>query len=240
MNEKNYGFLSGNVLKIIALVCMTIDHIGLILFPDYIIFRIIGRIAFPIFAYFIAEGCRYTRNKLRYFLLIFGLGIAFDIVSRIFAHTTDCNILVTFGLAILLVYLFDWLKKSINKKSAKLIFASIVSFVAAAAAMFVVCSILPNYISWFTGVDYGFFGIMVVVLVSIFDRQYLKLICLLIGLVILCLVGLPIGPTQWFSLVAVLFLSWYNGERGKLRLKYLFYIYYPAHILLIYGISMLI
>ena len=238
--EKNYGFLSGNVLKIIALVAMTIDHVGLILFPNILAFRIIGRIAFPIFAYFIAEGCKYTRNKLRYFLFMFGLGVVFDVVARIFAHTTDCNILITFSLAILLVYLLDWFKLSVSQKNAKLIVASVICFLASASAIFVICHVLPAYIPGFSGVDYGFAGIAVVVLVSIFDKQYLKLICLLVGLIVLAIFIGPLGPIQWFSLIAVLLLSWYNGQRGKLKLKYLFYVYYPAHILVLYGISMLI
>ena len=55
--------LTNNQLKIIAMISMLIDHIGLQMFPDLLIFRIIGRLAFPIFAYMIAEGCFYTKNK---------------------------------------------------------------------------------------------------------------------------------------------------------------------------------
>ena len=61
--------LSGNMLKIIAAVSMFIDHMGAVLFPGVMIFRILGRIAFPIFAFMIAEGCRYTKNRIKYFLL---------------------------------------------------------------------------------------------------------------------------------------------------------------------------
>ena len=75
MNESN-GFhigrlriFSSSTLKLLACLFMLIDHAGLLLFPRYKIFRIIGRLAFPIFAYLIAEGCRYTRNKLKHFLL---------------------------------------------------------------------------------------------------------------------------------------------------------------------------
>ncbi len=62
--EKNYnpiGFISNFSLKIIACIAMTIDHIGYLLFPNIIVFRIIGRLAFPILAYLIAEGCKYTK-----------------------------------------------------------------------------------------------------------------------------------------------------------------------------------
>lgn len=59
--------LTKNQLKILAMVCMTIDHIGAMLFPQAVWLRVIGRLAFPLFSYCIAEGCRYTRNKARYF-----------------------------------------------------------------------------------------------------------------------------------------------------------------------------
>ena len=69
--NKPYEVLSANKLKLIALISMTIDHIGLLFFPYTIIFRILGRFAFPIFAYFIAVGCYYTHNKLKHFLHLF-------------------------------------------------------------------------------------------------------------------------------------------------------------------------
>ncbi len=75
MTKNNFGFLNGNTLKFIACITMLIDHVGLILFPQFAIFRILGRISFPLFAFMIAEGCRYTKNKLKHFLMIFGLGI---------------------------------------------------------------------------------------------------------------------------------------------------------------------
>jgi len=59
--------LTKNQLKILAMVCMTIDHIGAAFFPQAVWLRVIGRLAFPLFSYCIAEGCRYTRNKARYF-----------------------------------------------------------------------------------------------------------------------------------------------------------------------------
>ena len=58
--------LTGNQLKLIALITMTVDHIGMILFPSRLLFRVVGRLAFPIFAYMIAEGCLYTRSIWRY------------------------------------------------------------------------------------------------------------------------------------------------------------------------------
>ena len=65
---KKFG-LTNNQLKIIAMISMLIDHIGVAMFPNVMILRIIGRLAFPIFAYMIAEGCFYTKNKARYFFI---------------------------------------------------------------------------------------------------------------------------------------------------------------------------
>ena len=60
-----YGFLSGNTLKILACVFMFIDHLGVIIFPDVYILRAVGRLAMPLFAWMLAEGCFYTKNKLK-------------------------------------------------------------------------------------------------------------------------------------------------------------------------------
>ncbi len=74
-NIKAFDGLSQNILKLIAAFSMLVDHIGAELFPDITALRIIGRIAFPVFSYFIWEGSIYTRNKLRYLMRIFLLGV---------------------------------------------------------------------------------------------------------------------------------------------------------------------
>ena len=71
----NYKILSGNALKLIAAVSMLLDHIGLLFFPSYGIFRIFGRLALPIFAFMIAESAKYTRNKKRHFFTMFSLAV---------------------------------------------------------------------------------------------------------------------------------------------------------------------
>ena len=65
--------LTGNQLKILAMIAMTCDHVGLQLFPQWTFLRIIGRLALPIYAYMIAEGCRYTRDRRKYLLRMVSL-----------------------------------------------------------------------------------------------------------------------------------------------------------------------
>jgi|GEM_PF-2361223 len=67
--------MTRNTLKTIACVSMLVDHIGYILLPEAAFLRYIGRLAMPIFAFFIGEGCLYTRNRKKYFTRIFGLGV---------------------------------------------------------------------------------------------------------------------------------------------------------------------
>ena len=70
------------------MIAMTIDHIGYFLLPQIEAFRMIGRIAYPIFAYMIAEGCRYTQNKAKYLLYVLSVGCSCSVVSYI---TIDSN-----------------------------------------------------------------------------------------------------------------------------------------------------
>ena len=116
--------LTNNQLKIIAMVSMALDHIGLLFFPDVDIFRILGRIAFPIFAYMIAEGCRYTKNRAKYLGLIAGMGILFQVVFFVAMDSLYQGILITFSLAIITIYALDGILKS---KKFWTVLASIVS-----------------------------------------------------------------------------------------------------------------
>ena len=84
--------------------------------------------------------------------------------------------------------------------------------------------------------DYGFLGIITPLLVWLGKRKREKILGLTVGL---CLIALEMGGIQIFSLVAVPLLVLYNGERGKYRWKTFFYLYYPIHLAVIYGIAQL-
>ena len=96
--------MSGFILKLIAAATMLIDHAGLLLFPGHRWMRIVVRIAYPLFAYSIAEGFRYTRNRVRYFLQIFILGVLCQIVYTIAEGELYFGILLTFSFSIVLMH----------------------------------------------------------------------------------------------------------------------------------------
>ena len=106
MTNRKFG-LTGNQLKLIAMIAMTCDHVGLSLFPQLQILRIIGRLAFPIYAFMIAEGCRYTRDRRKYLLSISALALLCQLVYWFMMGSLYQCILVTFSLSICLIYALD-------------------------------------------------------------------------------------------------------------------------------------
>lgn len=231
MQKINFSELSNNALKIIAMVSMLIDHVGMEIFPGYKIFRIIGRLAFPIFAYMIAEGCFYTRNRKRYLLLMACLGIGCQAVYTIVCHSFHINILLTFSLSVITIFVID---NFIEKKSkASLLCAS-------GVVLSVICvSVIFPVIFKENGfdIDYGFLGVLLPVAVYYSHNKSMKIIS---TFSILVAMAFSTGEIQFFSLLSIPLLMLYNGKRGKLNMKYVFYIFYPAHLVLIYLIDQII
>ena len=106
--------LTTNALKFIACFCMLVDHIGYVFFPTSLyILGVIGRVSMPIFAFFVAEGCKYTEDQTKHFLLMFGLGVFCQTVYFFALHSLYMSILITFSLSILMIYALQHFKKAI-------------------------------------------------------------------------------------------------------------------------------
>lgn len=239
------GFLSGNALKLIAAVAMVADHAGLMFFPGNLLFRILGRLAFPIFVFMIAEGCKYTKNRLRYFLTVFLLGAVCQVVYYFFAGSTYFSVLITFSLSILTLCSLQFFRETAFDPGAglgrKLLSAGV--FMLAVAAVWQLNRVFT--------IDYGFWGCMLPVFSGALQRRRGtppdKLAVLDKPLVHIAMLGLGLlalahaqGGIQYWSLMALPLLLCYSGKRGKGNLKYFFYIFYPAHLVLLQGIQMLL
>ncbi len=107
IQTKKLAGLTGNQLKLLALFAMTCDHVGLQLLPQFIILRIIGRLAAPLFAYMIAEGCRYTHNRGRYLGRLLGMAALCQIAYFVATRSLYQCIFVTFSLSVCLIYALD-------------------------------------------------------------------------------------------------------------------------------------
>lgn len=244
---RNGRGLSASTLKIIGCIFMVIDHIGVILLPDLPILRIIGRLSYPFFAYFIAEGCRYTRNKLKRFLLVLGLAVLCEGVYFIMMGEPDGGILVNFCLSILLIYQVQAFKKSLAQKDLVKAGLFLLLFAASVAGVYV-------FVENVLYVDYGFWGVLIPVWAALPDykegeapacfkalsNRPVKLLFFTVGLLCLCISRGLFENIQSYSLLALPILALYNGQPGRKGFKYGFYLFYPAHLVVLWGISFLL
>ena len=146
--------MTGNQLKILALVTMTIDHVGVVLLPQYLVLRIIGRLTYPIFAYMIAEGCFYTHSKRRYLGVIFALGLACQLGFFIAMGSLEQSILTTFVFAIITIYALQLADARRDAVGALAVFG-------AARPRRLRSLVLPVFLAGTDfSVDYGFAGVL--------------------------------------------------------------------------------
>lgn len=216
MNKRK--FFTGNQLKIIAAIAMVIDHIGAYLFPHLIILRIIGRLAYPIFAYMIAEGFEHTKNRKKYLLRMVVMAMLLQLgYAAVMKSAYQC-IFVTFSMSIALCMVADNAIKRNNP----------LNFTLSVVGVWIVTSVLPDVL-YKTGfwIDYGFFGVMLPVVVFMVKPKPGKIIAFV---VMLCLLWADCGGIQGYALASVPLVALYNGARGRLKIKNFFYIFYPAHI----------
>lgn len=241
------GFLSGNMIKILAAVLMVIDHIGVVLGHGDSILRILGRISMPLFAFMIAEGAKYTKNKAKYLGMIAGLATICQLVYYFALGDTYLSILVTFSISILLIYALDFVKWAFLSERGKL-FSKIF-----APMLFFALVYLTYFATTRLTIDYGFYGIMMPVFASLTDmRGYkvsekitwldsrpVRILAMCIPMFLRMLDGSQYN-IMWYSFIAIPILLLYSGKRGKWKMKYFFYIFYPLHLVLIYGIFILV
>lgn len=214
-------------LKVIALITMTIDHIGYYLIspsdPSYVAFRLIGRIAFILFAFLAAEAMSHTRHPWRYVLVLAIFGIAFDTVAYLAMGEQIGNIFLTLALGAFAIRLIQYKK-----------------WWSIAAILPLTLMVWGPYVGLDFYYDYGMYGTAAIVLFY-FARQ--ERVYAILGFMALTFTFYAINSYQWgfqsYSLLAVPFIALYRGNPGFRHpvWKWFNYIYYPAHILILYGLS---
>ena len=222
--------LSGNQLKLIAVITMTVDHIGAFLYPQVLWLRMVGRLAYHIFAYMIAEGCTHTRSMPRYLGTMAAMAAVCQVTMYAVIGSLHQYILVAFTLSIGLIWL---LRLALEKKH----FGWWTLALLGIAGVWFVTQVLP-YVLRDTdfAVDYGFWGVMLPVAVWLVRKRWHKL---LMTAAVLLLVAGDVRDIQMLALCALPLLALYNGQRGKRKLKYFFYLYFPAHIVILEVIALL-
>lgn len=253
-SKRKFG-LTGAALKYIALVSMTIDHIGAVILERLLIyrgplreagnillasgigeylyrldyfFRLVGRIAFPVYCLLLVEGFCHTRNRRRYGLAM----VIFALVSEIpyslavwntwFGETHNVYIELALGLLVL------WGIEKCSRLESSARFYGIAGWIAGGAAASMVLQ-----------ADYSIDGIFLISLIYLL-RGRKKEQALLSGLLIF------FTCWEWFSAAGALaagcgtafFLFLYNGEKGRRRGRYGFYWFYPLHLLALFALRL--
>ena len=228
-NRKKYQILDGTTLKLIAMISMVFDHAGDMFFPDVMWPRMIGRLAMPIFSFFIAEGFSHTRDRKKYLcrLGIFALisEIPFDLAFEGKIGFSHQNIMLSFFLAVVALMLYDWIQGGTKSEENHASIGKTVLGVIAVAAIAALSLLLRA--------DYTIFAVIAVFLFYVL-RQKHPLVRTGVGVAFLALTR-TVGYycTTGLSFIP---LAMYNGKKGK-GLKWLFYGFYPGHLLLLAAIK---
>ncbi|MFV0425202.1 MAG: TraX family protein [Bacilli bacterium] len=199
-------------LKIIAIVLMTLSHIQYHIGISTVLY--IGQASFPIFAFLCAYSATKTRNITKFFLrlLIFGIIIQ---IPLLFLNENYINIFITLALGVGAIYAV----KSYNYYL-----------------------LMPIFLfAYFTNLDYGVFGILVILGAYLlnFNKLYFSILLIVLQFIWIEIFN-DFSFYQWYALLAIPLITLYNFEPGSKKFKYLFYIYYPLHTVVIYGISLII
>ena len=212
--------LSGSALKVIALVSMVTDHSAYYLMEHgtllYEVMRCFGRIAFPVFAFLIAEGFRHTRNRMKYFLQLLGFAVVSEVPWYLLNGADGThNVLFTLALGVMALTAFETLKKD-----GILCGAVILS--------------IAYFASWL-GVDYEWRGILMMVVFYLLGNDSNPSFPSGRKALLFCAFPLVMHYGIIGALLACLTIACYDGTRGFIHgkvAKYVFYAFYPLHLLL--------
>lgn len=292
--KKGIALLSSFWIKVIALVTMTFDHVGAMLMLNVggnytlaIVFRLIGRIALPLFCFMIYEGIIHTKNPGKYFLRLGIMGTVISVAMILieylpifngFSMRDQGNIFVDLLVGALAVYLLrrkEWYFKLL----ALLPFGiSIASFIVTSTEY--ATTMIIHWFPFFLRMQYHFYSVGMIILFyvgsllsdlflkshsnksgipfetlkgSIVERYSLNIINLGVvfiwtGIFFIIATLLPTQYVYWhtdyqnFAILAGAFVLLYNGQRGYNAkwFQYGSYLYYPLHLIVIYGIGFLI
>ena len=226
---QRYRVLNGFHLKLIAACTMFIDHMGYTLFPGVVWLRCIGRVAFPLFCFLIAEGCVHTHDRKEYALRLFAFALLSEIPFNLMTgwavwNPYDQNVLWTLLAGAAVCWLMDG---ALKRRTAP-------AFVLTGAAMVAAFWLLEVFCT-----DYGGWSMLLVAMFYGVRRapygQAAKMAAQAVGLAFFC-IGVMGGVTiELWALTALVPIWLYNGQRGfsHKAVQYGFYAFYPLHILIL-------
>lgn len=222
MDNKSFGFINNFTLKMIAVITMVIDHIGYVFIPTqtayYEIFRAIGRISFPIFCFLIIEGFFHTRSHVNYLIRLSVFALISEIPYDLAFHKTmfywdSQNVFITLVLGLFAIFCLEEMN---NRR------------------IYMIPLILTGCAAVFSKCDYGIGGVLLICMFYL--TRHTPWIRIFLTALILYMFY---NPTELYGLIALVPIACYNGKRGS-RAKMIFYWFYPLHLLVLFGLSILL
>ena len=243
MEEKRPAGLSGFTLKMIALITMLIDHTGasvverLYTMTDtfaadmsagyhfYYLLRSIGRMAFPIYCFLLVEGFVYTRSRWKYAarLAVFALLSELPFDLALFGSWFDRehnNVFFTLLIGLLTLMAMEWAEEYFGQEKENRLL-----MVLAQLAILTVMCLTAEFLLC---TDYGMIGVMAIVILYRWRGQ--KELAFALAVLLL---GVGSSPLEFWALLMLIPIHFYNGSRGRQLNKYLFYAFYPLHLTLL-------
>jgi hypothetical protein len=217
INETVQNERKSDWLKVIAMVTMLIDHVAYYLVPHdasiYLVMRIIGRIAFPIFAYYVATGYKRTSDINKYMVRMFVFALITQVPFYFFSHGEFyLNVMFTFFMALLMLRLYE---------RNNLLWV-VMLFLADVANM-----------------DYGAYGLLIILIFYLFGDNKKKsfMFLLLLSLIYDSLRVLEYGNIHWTFYIQSLCVMavpiiYFKFKQIRIN-KYISYLFYPVHISII-------
>ena len=208
------------MLKIIACLTMLADHIGVAFFPNESIFRMIGRLAMPIYAYHIASGFHFTKNLKKYCIRILLIALVSQVPFMILTQSVKLNICFVWLAGFGLLYYAD------KKK-----------YIPAACIL---------VISWFVPFDYGTYALIWVLFfycIRNHEKYKIDAFILLSILTALYIVIFKAPYYQFLALLSVVLIyiceNAKQHEQQKRQFQSAYRYFYPVHLMIIDVIQML-
>lgn len=214
-------------LKIVACISMFLDHIRYVnpIFNNFVSSNL-GRIAFPLFAFFITEGYVHTKDLKKYYkrLLLFALisQIPFMLFRTLVGEWKMLNVIFTLILGLICITVYDKFEKK---------------YLSIPICLIIIC--LGEIIN----VDYGWFGVALTFAIYLGRKNKIILSLLYTAILYTYFTYNKVSILNnfiyfIFHLIPLLFISLYNGEKGK-DCKYFYYFFYPIHMMIFYLITLI-
>ncbi|WP_414732072.1 TraX family protein [Acetobacterium carbinolicum] len=253
--------MTSTTLKVIALILMLLDHVGQFIPGAPLWLHWVGRISAPVFMFCMAWGFYYTHDRKKYLLRMyfFGLGMGLidvicnNIVADPYAMISN-NIFVTLFLVGVIVWLIE-IRKTDKPKGNKYLALFAVYQILTTILCILAGQVLPltgmmSFVGAITGnliFNEGSFIFVFLGVLIYFNRTDKKRLILAYGLFCLGFLALEWAmnpqPTallytnyQWMMIGSLPLMLSYNGEKGR-GMKYLFYVFYPLHIVVLFFIG---